>query len=125
MALIIDKTLDNLEGATEIVNPVEHLEVTTGALERKCLLELNKQGRLNDITRTMVSNIISLQETASQCKESIEKYGVMIESIGSTGQPVIKRNEAVNLQDKAVTSMAKLLAQLELDSIVEDVESEI
>lgn len=125
MALIIDENADVMENVEEIVNPIEHKHVTTGQLEKKCLLELNKQGRLNDITRTMVSNIISLQETATQCKESIETYGVMISSIGSTGQPVLKRNEAVTLQDKAVTSMAKLLAQLELDSIVEDVESEI
>lgn len=94
-------------------------------LKTKCLEELERQGRLNDITKVMIDNIVSLQETADQCKESIDKYGVMIESIGSTGQPVIKRNEAVNLQDKAVTSMAKLLAQLGLDSIVEELESEI
>lgn len=125
MALIADENTDSLEQATDIINPITHVEVSTGALEQKCLLELSKQGRLNDITRTMVSNIVSLQETAKQCKESIDSYGVMISSIGSTGQPILKRNEAVTLQDKAVTSMAKLLAQLELDSIVENVESEI
>lgn len=104
---------------------IKHKKVTTSALESKCLLELDKQGRLNDITRTMVSNIISLQETATKCKAQIDEKGVMIETIGSTGQMIIKKNEAVTLQDKAVTSMAKLLGQLELDSIVEEIESEI
>lgn len=104
---------------------VKHKHISTTELEQKCLVELDKQGRLNEITRTIVSNIIALQETATQCKESIDNYGVMIESIGSTGQPIIKKNEAVGMQDKAVTSMAKLLAQLGLDSIVEEIESEI
>ena len=47
----------------------------------------------------------------------------MITTIGSTGQPITKKNEAVPLQEKNIATMAKLLGQLELDNIVTKVES--
>lgn len=104
---------------------VDHKKVTLDMLEEKCLQALEDEGRLNDITRVIVDNIIALQETAIECKDAIDKYGVMIETLSSTGNPILKRNEAVQMQDKAVTSMAKLLAQIGLDNLVEEFESEI
>lgn len=104
---------------------VQAKKVSPSALEKKCLLELDKQGRLNDITRVMVTNIVSLQETAMKCKADIDENGIMLHTTGSTGVPLIKKNEAVTLQDKAVISMAKLLGQLGLDSIVEELDSDI
>lgn len=104
---------------------VDHKKVTLDMLEEKCLQSLEDEGRLNDITRVIVDNIIALQETAIECKDAIDKYGVMIETLSSTGNPILKRNEAVQMQDKAVTSMAKLLAQIGLDNLVEEFESEI
>lgn len=102
-----------------------HRDITVDELEETCLQELKAIGRLNPITRVMVSNIAALYQTALDCGINIRDNGVMIESVGSTGQIISKRNEAVMLQDKVINSIAKLLAQLELDSIIEQVESEV
>lgn len=102
-----------------------HKDITTDEFEEKCLSHLKDNGRLNAVTRVMVSNIVALYQTALECGIDIKNNGVMIESVGSTGQIITKRNEAVLLQDKVINSMGKLLSQLELDSIVEEVESEV
>lgn len=102
-----------------------HKYVTVSEFEESCLQDLKSRGRLNNITRVMVSNIVALYQTALECEEDIKNNGVMTESVGSTGQIITKRNEAVMLQDKAVNSIGKLLAQLELDAIVEQLESEV
>lgn len=102
-----------------------HRDITVDELEETCLKELRSLGRLNPITRVMVGNIASLYQTALECGIDIRENGVMITSVGSTGQMISKRNEAVMLQDKVINSIAKLLAQLELDSIIEQVESEV
>lgn len=102
-----------------------HKYITVSEFEETCLQDLKARGRLNNVTRVMVSNITALYQTALECQNDIANNGVMIESIGSTGQTVTKRNEAVLLQDKAVNSIGKLLAQLELDAIAEELESEV
>lgn len=97
--------------------------ITVEDFRQECLHALEDKGKLNTISTVLVNNIASLYETAIQCRENIVRNGVMIETIGSTGQPIVKKNEAVPLQEKNIATMAKLLGQLELDNIVEKVES--
>lgn len=102
---------------------VDDIQVTISEFKRECLQALEDKGKLNTITTVMVNNIVSLYKTALECKESIDKDGVMIEYIDGKGNPQVKRNDAVTMQEKNISSMAKLLAQLELDNIVAKVES--
>jgi site-specific recombinase XerD len=97
--------------------------ITVEDFRQECLHALEEKGKLNTISTVLVNNIASLYETAIQCRENIVRNGVMIETIGSTGQPIVKKNEAVPLQEKNIATMAKLLGQLELDNIVAKVES--
>lgn len=110
----------------EIITAVENdkIGITVDEFRSKCLQELDKKGKKNTISIVMIDNIMALYKTALACKENIEQYGVIIESVGSTGQPVFKKNEAVTMQEKNISSIAKLLAQLELDNLVEEVESD-
>lgn len=101
----------------------DDIQVTISEFKRECLQALEDKGKLNTITTVMVNNIVSLYKTALECKESIDKDGVMIEYIDGKGNPQVKRNDAVTMQEKNISSMAKLLAQLELDNIVAKVES--
>lgn len=102
-----------------------HKDITAEEFEETCLQLLKDMGKLNTITRVMVTNIVSLYETALDCGINIKNNGVMIETVGSTGQVIMKRNEAVMLQDKVINSIGKLLAQLELDKVIEMPESEV
>lgn len=99
------------------------IEITVDELRSKCLQELEKKGKKNTISTVMVNNIMDLYKTAILCKKDIEENGVMREMIGSTGQVTYKKNESVGMQEKNISSMAKLLAQLELDNLVEEIES--
>lgn len=100
------------------------IPITIEEFRSKCLTELEKKGKLNTISTVMVNNIMDLYKTALECKADIEANGVMREMIGSTGQVTFKKNEAVGMQEKNISSIAKLLAQLELDNLVEEQESE-
>lgn len=100
------------------------IDITVDEFKQKCLQELDKKGKLNTISRVMVNNIMELHKTALKCKADIEQNGVMREMIGSTGQVTYKKNESVGMQEKNISSIAKLLAQLELDNLVEEQESE-
>lgn len=99
------------------------INITVQDFRDECLRALEDKGKLNTISTVMVNNIARLYQTALNCHENIMKNGVMIETIGSTGQPIVKKNEAVPLLEKNIATMAKLLAQLELDNIVTKVES--
>lgn len=100
------------------------IDITVEEFKQKCLQELDKKGKLNTISHVMVNNIMELHKTALKCKADIEQNGVMREMIGSTGQVTYKKNESVGMQEKNISSIAKLLAQLELDNLVEEQESE-
>ena len=123
------KTVTHIPTTAEIAEQFNkeelHKYVTVSEFEETCLANLKERGRLNNVTRVMVSNITALYSTALECEQDIQNNGVMMESIGSTGQVITKRNEAVMLQDKAVNSIGKLLAQLGLDEIEEEQESEV
>lgn len=102
---------------------INGIVITVEDFRRACLEALEDKGKLNTMSTVMVNNIASLYETALKCRENILAQGVMIETKGSTGQPVVKKNEAVAMQEKNIATMAKLLGQLELDNIVQKVES--
>ena len=95
---------------------INGIKITVEDFRRECLEALQDKGKLNTISTVLVNNIAALYETALKCR-------VMITTIGSTGQPITKKNEAVPLQEKNIATMAKLLGQLELDNIVTKVES--
>lgn len=97
--------------------------ITVEEFRQECLRALEDKGKLNTISSVMVNNIAALYKTALECRENIEENGVMIETTGSTGQPITKKNESVPLQEKNIATMAKLLGQLELDNIITKVES--
>lgn len=102
---------------------INGIKITVEDFRRECLEALQDKGKLNTISTVLVNNIAALYETALKCRENILENGVMITTIGSTGQPITKKNEAVTLQEKNIATMAKLLGQLELDNIVTKVES--
>lgn len=99
------------------------MQITIMEFRKECLQALEDKGKLNTISTVMVDNICRLYRTALDCHDNVVRNGVMIETIGSTGQPIVKKNEAVPLLEKNITSIAKLLGQLELDNIVTKVES--
>lgn len=101
------------------------LEVTLKEFKQQMERALREEGRLNTMTQVIVNNIISLYDTALQCKQNIKEHGVMITEIDVKGNPKMKRNEAVTLQEKNIMSIAKLLNQLGLDALQEELESEI
>lgn len=101
------------------------LEVTLKEFKQQMECALREEGRLNTMTQVIINNIISLYDTALQCKQNIKENGVMITEIDVKGNPKMKRNEAVTLQEKNIMSIAKLLNQLGLDSLQEELESEI
>lgn len=108
----------------EIITQQDNIPITVDEFRTKCLQELDKRGKLNTISTVMVNNIMDLYTTALECKEDIKRNGVMRVTIGSQGQEVYKKNEAVTMQEKNISSIAKLLAQLGLDNLVEEMESE-
>lgn len=97
--------------------------ITVEEFRQECLKALDDKGKLNTISTVLVNNIASLYETAIQCRKNILENGVMIETMGSTGNLIVKKNEAVAMQEKNIATMAKLLGQLELDNIITKVES--
>lgn len=115
-------TIDQL---SQSFNDSLHKDITVHEFEEACLHQLNSVGRLNTVTRVMISNITALYSSVLECQECIDRDGAMLETIGSTGQPILKKNEAVTLQEKNISSIAKLLSQLDLDNIVELPESEV
>lgn len=121
----LDQT-PTIQDVTDSIYSTElHKEVTVREFEEKCLKELQKNRRLNNVTRVMVSNIVRLYETVLECEANVKRNGVMIETFNNQGAPVIKKNEAVSMEDKAVNSIGKLLAQLELDAILDEEDTEV
>lgn len=102
----------------------DKIGITVEEFRSKCLSELEKKGKKNTISIVMVNNIMDLYTTSLECKKDIQENGVMREMIGSTGQITYKKNESVGMQEKNISSIAKLLAQLGLDNLVEEQESQ-
>lgn len=84
--------------------------------EMEALLEAN--GKLNNVSQTIVYKIIDLFETAKMSKEAIvQNGGVLIEQPQANGTSKLVANPAVAMQSQAINGMSKLIGQLELDKL--------
>lgn len=81
-------------------------------IKRSLLDQLERSGNDNPHFTDMVNDYMKMYITKELCNLDIAKRGITVTSIGSTGQKVTKKNDAVELLLKTNQQMIKLLDML-------------
>lgn len=89
--------------------------MTVKQIENSLLGQLAAAGADIDAFKGLVSDYIAMYRICETLKKDIRKNGAMIETVGSTGQTIVKPNPAIKELRDTNKSMLAILKQLNLN----------